>query len=255
MDYSHHSKVQEPIIITPSKRILKGQIWGCTEIRGGYTLPASKSVKNNSRRGFEQISDELIKTGKEFYSRGWLFGTSGNLSAVFRKKPLQIAITASGMDKGSLSESQILKVDAKLKVLAGNHKPSAESELHLAVVRGKGAGAVFHTHSAWSTALSDIYAKQGGIAIRGYEMLKGLSGVKSHEHTEWIPIFENSQDMKWLSAEVSDLLSNRPEVHGFLLRGHGMYTWGADIQEARRHTEVLEFLLDVVGRTQAGRNS
>lgn len=214
-----------------------------------------RAKKDDSYNRFEQISEELIKAGRDFYSRGWLFGTSGNLSAVVQKKPLQIAITASGMDKGSLSESHILKVDTKLKVLKGKHTPSAESELHLAVVKGKGAGAVFHTHSVWSTVLSDVYAKQGGIAIRGYEMLKGLSGVKSHEHTEWVPIFENSQDMKKLSSEVSDLLANRPEVHGFLLRGHGMYTWGEGIQEARRHTEVLEFLLDVVGRTQSGRNS
>ena len=76
-------------------------------------------------------------------------------------------------------------------------------------------------------------------------MLKGLSGVQSHTHRECVPILENSQDYHTLSGEVEKLLLREPGLHGFLLRAHGLYTWGADVAEARRHAEILEFLIEV----------
>jgi len=82
-------------------------------------------------------------------------------------------------------------------------------------------------------------------------MLKGLGGVTSHEHREWLPILENSQDIPALARQVEATLQRHPGAHGFLLRAHGLYTWGCDLVEARRHVEILEFLLEVLGRTPA----
>jgi methylthioribulose-1-phosphate dehydratase len=113
------------------------------------------------------------------------------------------------------------------------------------------AGAVLHTHSVWSTVLSGTFASQGGLGLEGYEMLKGLEGVRTHRHREWLPILENSQDILELSQEVSRTLRENPGIHGFLLRGHGLYTWGASLQEAKRHVEILEFLMEVLVRSGA----
>src|SRR5712691_12253815 len=76
-----------------------------------------------------------------------------------------------------------------------DRRPSAEALLHVTVARLRGAGAVLHTHSIWSTILSELHAPQKGLTLTGYEMLKGLEGVKTHEHAEWLPILENDQDM------------------------------------------------------------
>ena len=84
--------------------------------------------------------------------------------------------------------------------------------------------------------------------IAGYEMLKGLDGVATHEHREWLPILENDQDMMRLASEVRKLLDANPKCHGFLLRRHGLYTWGKTPAEAVRHVEILEFLLESLGR-------
>jgi len=100
----------------------------------------------------------------------------------------------------------------------------------------------------WSTFLSGKHSSQGGLAIEGYEMLKGLEGVRTHQHREWLPILENSQDMDELSGRVATTLRQNPGVHGFLLREHGLYTWGQNLPEAKRHVEILEFLLEVVAR-------
>jgi len=192
----------------------------------------------------------LADIGRNFYQRGWVLGTSGNFSAVLSHTPLQLAITASGMDKGNLTSEQILQIDADGKVTAGHGKPSDETKLHLVAVKLRGAGAVLHTHSVWSTLLSQtVFAHAEGIALSGYEMLKGLAGVKTHDHTEWLPIIENSQQMDELAHRVEATLQRFPDAHGFLLRGHGLYTWGKDVQEAKRHIEIFEFLLEVTGRT------
>jgi methylthioribulose-1-phosphate dehydratase len=196
-------------------------------------------------------SEHLAELGRDFHRRGWALGTSGNFSAVIQREPLRVAITASSLDKSRLSSENILEVDADGKLLgAASGKPSAETLLHLAIVRVAGAGAVLHTHSVWSTILSDYHMGRGGFFIEGYEMLKGLEGVTTHDHREWIPILENSQDMQALASETRRMLEENSRTHGFLIRRHGLYTWGKDLTEAARHVEILEFLLESVGRRQ-----
>lgn len=220
---------------------------------------ARRAIKNSAepveRTTFRELAAALAEIGREFYFRGWALGTSGNFSAVLSWKPLTLAITPTGVDKSALAPSEILEVDAAGRARSGsghslksNAKSSAETLLHLTVARARGAGAVLHTHSIWGTVLSSEYAHQGGIAIEGYEMLKGLAGIHTHEHREWLPILENRQDRKSLAESVQCALEEHPASHGFLLRAHGLYTWGRDLAEAKRHVEILEFLLEVVGR-------
>ena len=85
-------------------------------------------------------------------------------------------------------------------------------------------------------------------------MLKGLHGVASHEHREWIPIVDNDQDMPRLASLVRDKLSRHTAAHAFLLRRHGLYTWGESVEDAQRHVEILEFLLETIGRTREVRH-
>ena len=200
---------------------------------------------------FQKTATELAAAGRAFYARGWALGTSGNFSAVISRQPLRLAITSTGLDKGTLTPAQFLEIGQSNEVLRGRDRPSAEALLHLTVVRELSAGAVLHTHSVWSTVLSGSHAANGGIALEGYEMLKGLEGVRTHKHREWLPILENSQDMTELATRVSTTLRDNRGIHGFLLREHGLYTWGSDLQEARRHVEILEFLMEVLVRAGA----
>lgn len=197
---------------------------------------------------FSDAAAALADLGRRAHARGWALGTSGNFSAVVAEEPLRLAITRSGVDKGQLGPRHILEVDGNGEVVHGGGRPSAETRLHLAVVRTRGARAVAHTHSLWSTLLSDAHASAGGLVIEGYEMLKGLSGVATHEHREWLPIVENAQDWTREAGRVEEVLKAHPGAHGFLIRRHGLYTWGATVAEAARHLEVLEFLLEALGR-------
>ncbi len=212
-------------------------------------MPESFSQMASSD-SFSQIASSLASIARGFYLRGWLVGTSGNLSAVVDREPLRLAMSPSGVDKGELRAEQILIIAEDARVISEHRtKPSDESPLHLRIVKELGAGAVIHTHSIWNTILSDLHAADGGVAIEGYEMLKGLQGVNTHEHREWLPIIENSQDMLALADSIGNTLEKHNDAHGFLLRRHGLYCWGSDLSQAKRHVEILEFLLEAVGRT------
>ena len=201
-------------------------------------------------QGVAETAAGLAAVARAFHARGWLLGTSGNLSAVVERQPLRIAMSASGVDKGELRPEQVLSIDEDARVVGLNGgKPSDESLLHIRIVKERGAGAVLHTHSVWNTILSDFFAADGGIKIEGYEMLKGLQGVRTHEHAEWLPIVENSQDMTALADTIGETLNKHNDAHGFLLRRHGLYSWGDNLAQAKRHIEILEFLLETIGRT------
>jgi methylthioribulose-1-phosphate dehydratase len=198
--------------------------------------------------GVARIFKEI---GRDFYRRGWVLGTSGNFSAVTGRTPLRLAITASSVSKGAIRPADVLVVGpdgTPLRKTAS--RPSAETLLHVAVARARGAGAVLHTHSVWSTIVSERLANAGGLRLTGFEMLKGLEGVRSHQHSEWLPILDNDQDIAALARRVEAMLTEQASAHGFLLRGHGLYTWGDDIAQARRHVEIFEFLLEATGRMQ-----
>lgn len=197
---------------------------------------------------FGALARELADVGRRFYERGWVLGTSGNFSAVVSRDPLRLAITPSAAHKGKLAPAQILEIDGEGRVVAGEGRPSAETALHLQVVRQRGARAVLHTHSVWSTILSGIHHAKRGFMLEGFEMLKGLGGVSTHEHQEWVPIVDNDQDVARLAGEVGLALAAHPAAHAFVISRHGLYTWGDSLADAERHVEILEFLFETVGR-------
>ncbi|HEX4004393.1 MAG TPA: methylthioribulose 1-phosphate dehydratase [Candidatus Acidoferrales bacterium] len=212
---------------------------------------ASAPTKAKDTARFRELARSLSEAGRNFYARGWVLGTSGNFSAVLSADPIRLAITSTGLDKSALDPSQFLEIDEHAKVIRGGARPSAEAHLHVAIVRERRAGAILHTHSVWSTIVSEAFAAERGLCLEGFEMLKGLSGVSSHEHREWLPVIENSQDMPRLAETLTATLQKHPALHGVLFRRHGLYTWGKDLAEARRHVEILEFLMEVIGRSRA----
>ena len=203
--------------------------------------------------GCDSLIDGLRECGRLFHGRGWSVGTSSNYSVVLSQDPVELIITASGFDKGRLGRGDFVRVGSNGKpTISGQPKSSAETMLHVVLAqRPETVGGILHTHSVWATLLSNHFFDQGGFEIVGYEMLKGLEGITTHEHRLWVPIFENTQDIQVLASQVDRLQETSPEkiTHGFLIRRHGLYTWGRDVFAARRHVEIFEFLFEIIART------
>ena len=190
--------------------------------------------------------EALCATARRCYGQGWVPATSGNFSV---RAGERILITQSGIDKGALTPSDLLEVDLDGHPVDATGKPSAETRLHIVIYRDRSdIGAILHVHTLWNTLLSGHFAPHGYVPIEGYELLKGLSGVKTHTHRERVPILINSQDYDTLARELAATLKAYPAAHGVLLSRHGLYTWGQSVAEARRHLEALEFLFEAEGR-------
>jgi len=188
-----------------------------------------------------QVAGELIASIRELSEAGWTPATSSNFS--HRLDDRFAAITVSGRDKGRLTEDDIMVVDFDGLAVGSDHRPSAETLLHTQLYRRfPQVGCVLHTHSPTQTVASRLYAGAGRVRIEGYELLKAFAGTSTHDTEMEIPVLCNTQDMHTLAAQVDALLDQGP-LWGYLIDGHGMYAWGRDIAEARRHLEAFEFLL------------
>jgi len=188
----------------------------------------------------DTAAQQIIDAGQWIDAQGWCPATGGNFSV--RSGPERALITASGCHKGHLMPEQLLQVDLDGQPQASLLKPSAETLLHTRLYQlDNRIGAVLHTHSVASTVLSRLEPGQW-LTLSGYEMQKSLSGNHTHDASIRIAILDNAQDMQALAAELSQRWQPEALQWGFLVRGHGLYTWGHDMNEARRHLEGLEFL-------------
>ena len=154
------------------------------------------------------------------------------------------AVTISGRDKGHLGSDDIMVVNLNGDAVDTEARPSAETALHTQIYRRfPEAGAVLHTHSRTQTVASRLFAPAGLIQFKGWELQKAIAGTTTHESTLDLPVFANSQDMAVLVRAIDAWLDQRKSLHAYLIDGHGIYTWGRDMPEARRHLEAFEFLL------------
>lgn len=193
---------------------------------------------------FEQLADALIDAGKFIDSRGWVPATSGNFSA--RLADGRIAMTVSGRHKGRLTRDDIMLVDADGLSLDGK-KPSAESFLHVALYRRyPEIGAVLHPHSPGSVVISRLFDKE--LILEGYELLKALKGIHTHEVRVVVPIFANDQDIPRLAGRVDEYLDEFGDILAYIIAGHGFYTWSDTVAGALHQVEALEYLFEIEAR-------
>lgn len=191
---------------------------------------------------FTACASVVARTARELGALGWTPATSGNFST--RAGTSYAAITMSGCDKSHASVDDIMLVDGEGQAVSGSSRPSAETALHLQIYRRfLLANVVLHTHSRVQSVASRLYADRGVVRLQGWELQKALDGQTTHADVVDIPVFPNTQHMPELVARIDAWLDSGKPLQAYLIAGHGLYTWGRDVDEARRHLEALEFLL------------
>ncbi|MNC34173.1 Methylthioribulose-1-phosphate dehydratase [compost metagenome] len=196
----------------------------------------------------ELLTRQIIDAGRFLYGRGWSPATSSNYSA--RLAADQALLTVSGKHKGQLTENDVLATDLAGNSLEPGKRPSAETLLHTQLYAWRAdIGAVLHTHSVNATVLSRL-TPGDQLLLEDYELQKAFSGVTTHEGQVLVPIFANDQDIARLAGQVQQWLDTHPDCVGYLIRGHGLYTWGPQMSDALRHIEAFEFLFECELKTR-----
>ncbi len=192
---------------------------------------------------YATAAQSIVDAGQFLYGRGWSPATSSNYSA--RIDSDHVAITVSGRHKGQLTTADVMVVDLDGRPVQSQCKSSAETLLHTVLYRVfPEVGAVLHTHSVKATVLSRLIAAGQALELEGYELQKAFSGVETHEGALSIPVFDNTQDIPALAEDTRAWFLDHPEQPGYLIRGHGLYTWGKTMADCLRHVEAFEFLFE-----------
>jgi methylthioribulose-1-phosphate dehydratase len=194
------------------------------------------------------LAQELVETIRFFNNKGWSPATSTNYS-VRSENEHEYIISRSGVDKSQFSLEDLIIIDSQgiiLEAFTGpGIKSSAETEIHTALYeKFPEVKCVLHTHSLLGTMLSQTMLKEGQIKFNDLEIIKGLEGNKTHDMEEILPIVPNSQEMSEILNDMESHFEKKTNLHGFLIAGHGLYTWGKDIASAKRHIETFEFLFE-----------
>ncbi len=195
---------------------------------------------------FKVYAEQIAELARWAYGKGWAPATSTNFSLGLppHASPALCAITRSGVDKEWIDADQILAITEQGHPVGNTTLlPSAEALLHTMIYLATNAGAVLHTHSVAGAVLSRLLVQQEKLILSGWEILKGLGDTQAHDTVLTLPIFPNSQDIPTLAESIRPCLVSANPPYGFLIAGHGLYTWGKDLSEGKRHLEVLEFLL------------
>jgi methylthioribulose-1-phosphate dehydratase len=193
----------------------------------------------------EDLKNQLADVIRRYHQKGWSPATSTNYSFRTDANPNVIVVSKSGIDKSAFSAADFMEVD-----LSGNElpayegiRPSAETLIHCKLYQlFPEMRCIVHSHSVYSVLQS--MKKKDAVELSGYEVLKGFEGIKTHEITVQLPIFDNTQDMPAF-ATVLEQEKARLTVPAFIMRQHGTYAWGRNLFEAKRHLETAEYLFEV----------
>ncbi len=187
----------------------------------------------------DQMLTQLAAEAGRLAALGFMACTAGNVSVLLEREPLVAAMSPSGVDKGQLKPADFIRIGLDAKPFPPDaRKPSDEALLHMRLYQATGCQAVCHGHLPHATAVS--MAGGNELVSREIEMQKAFAGTTTHHGERRIPIVENSQDMDELARFV--LAARQPQVPAVVVRGHGVYAWGASIREAGRHLETVEWL-------------
>jgi len=197
-------------------------------------------------------TDALLEIGREFYERKWMWGMSGNLSIRLSSNPLRFAITPSGINKGHLSEKDLITIKDSGRAAVSPQNmtrskdaiPSSETVVHQAVYRTlPGAGAVFHVHPIYSTLISKLYGdpnKVRMLKVEGVMMMKGMIGLE--EDMAEVAILPSWPDPAHIARDlVAYIQSSAKVLPAVLVHNHGLTGWGATPEQARNHLEIIEY--------------
>lgn len=204
----------------------------------------------------QQALDELRQIKQQFAAKNWFPGTSGNLSVrvgEFDPEQFYFAITASGKDKSVSTPEDFLFVDKSGRAAETTRlKPSAETQIHCEIYRLTGCGAVFHVHTVFNNLISEWFGDQGAVPAQGIELIKAFN-IWEENAAISIPVLPNFAHIPSIAERVEDVLN--PNVPGILLRNHGIYAWGQNAFEAKKHLEAFEFIFEYLYRSILLKNS
>jgi L-fuculose-phosphate aldolase len=179
-----------------------------------------------------QVRENIVECCRRLYQKGFVAANDGNISVKINNH--EILATPTGRSKGFLRADDLVMLDIKGNVLAGDSKPSTEILMHLAVYdERENVRSVVHAHPVYATgfATANISLEQCILA----EIVTTLGSV---------PI------APYATPSTSDLADSIRKyirhADACLLANHGAVTCGRDVFDAYYKMERLEHYAHII---------
>lgn len=186
----------------------------------------------------EQLKEAVYAANMDLQKNGLVLFTWGNASAIDRKSNL-VVIKPSGVKYEEMRPSDMVIVDLDENVIEGELKPSSDTPTHIALYKKFAKiGGVVHTHSTYATA----WAQAG-------KNIPNIGTTHSDYFFEDIPCTDDmtkDEIFGKYEAETGNTIVKRfshidyISTPGVIVKNHGPFTWGKDVNEAVHNGVVLE---------------
>lgn len=172
-----------------------------------------------------ETAAKLVEIAKRLYDRNMNAALGGNVSIRLGD---EIAITPAGINKGFMTEDDVILVDTAGSKLRGKGKPSSEGKMHYEVYKLRpDVRAIIHAHPPFAVGFALAHRDLPDDILPEATIVLG--------HVPCLP-YVTPSTME-LAREVAQGLAHR---NAAFMANHGAITVGADLEEAYNRMELLE---------------
>lgn len=176
-----------------------------------------------------KLKEKMISYIRMLPDSGWVFSTSGNMSA--RCDDGTILITPSSVSYTIMKTEDLFEISPEGKILVeGKNHPTSSLRFHLALMRERmDCNCVIHTHAPYCLAASTVTDVVPAVTLNE-KILLASDGILTS------PYAENGSE-----EEATNILKAiGKENNCCLMQNHGVVTIGADIDSAWIHMGYAE---------------
>jgi len=120
---------------------------------------------------------KLVEIAKRLYTRNMNAALGGNVS--FRRGD-EITITEAGINKGLMTEREVIVVDLDGNKLMGNGKPSSEGKMHYEIYKLRSdVHAIIHAHPPFAVGFALAHEDIPGDIPAGVQHASGARSLPS----------------------------------------------------------------------------
>lgn len=188
----------------------------------------------------EQVRSDIVEVGRRLHTRAYVASNDGNISV--RLSDDRLLTTPKSVSKGFMTPDMMVTTDLEGQKIAGEHDPSSELLMHLAVYQSRpDVHSVVHAHPPTST----------GFAVAGIPLDRAiLAEVVTTLGS--IPIADYGTPS---TPELADAVRKYIKAHdGLLLANHGALTVAPKLFAAYYKMETIEHFarISLVARLLGG---
>jgi L-fuculose-phosphate aldolase len=183
-----------------------------------------------------EVRRHIVEVCRRIYARGWITSTDGNVSALL--SPDRILCTPTGINKGTMSEDDLIVIDRRGNKVSGTRPPSSEILMHLAAFDARpDVGGVVHAHPTNCIAFS-----LAGITLAQCllpEIVFTFGSIPTTAYTTPTTPEVPDEVRKWLR-----------DFDAMILDRHGSLTVGTDVFAAYDKLERMEHVAEITFRAR-----